>query len=635
MKPNEDQKELVKCLATEGITKPDGVKWSIFLNKRLVRLAKTRPNLAQTILSLTDFLPTLSLTERARYLLLGYTKPLTCLNCGTVLIIRAGNTLQFCSTACSNSNFLVKERKKATNQRNLGVDYPQQSSMVRERTKQNNLQKYGVDHPHKLQSVVDATKNTNLSIYGCTCSLHAGSVKEKTRASLLHRYGDTHSWGSKSTARVKSLDTLQSRYGVTNPSHSKEILVRTQATNTLRYNVPWVVSSALVREKSEKTLLQRYGVANIMRLPRVAKIVGIKSRRTRLANNWDSRIKLFKEAGITPLFSFHDFVKRGGIYKDNSYIKYKFQCDCDNIFETWIGMGRVPRCPTCYPSMRGTSKGEEEVAAFLADYTTVERHNRSVLNGQELDIYLPEYNMAVEYNGNYWHSQIGGNKERYYHQKKALACYESGVKLFSIFSDQWEQKQELICSMLLQRLKRIDTCVGARKCKIVSAVNSKTASTFFNENHLFGAVSGLTKGLEYEGQLVAALSIGKSRYDKAYSHELLRFAVKQKFSVQGGLSRLLNAFSVESLVCYADASFSTGTAYELVGFNRVGITAPGYYYLDRSYSHRYSRQQFQKHKLQGKLEHYLPERSEWENMQLNGYDRVWDCGNWVFAKPSQ
>ena len=24
--------------------------------------------------------------------------------------------------------------------------------------------------------------------------------------------------------------------------------------------------------------------------------------------------------------------------------------------------------------------------------------------------------------------------------------------------------------------------------------------------------------------------------------------------------------------------------------------------------------------------------SEWENMKLNGYDRIWDCGNYVFMK---
>jgi hypothetical protein len=37
-----------------------------------------------------------------------------------------------------------------------------------------------------------------------------------------------------------------------------------------------------------------------------------------------------------------------------------------------------------------------------------------------------------------------------------------------------------------------------------------------------------------------------------------------------------------------------------------------------------------KHKLKEKLNNYNDDLSEWENMQLNDYDRIWDCGNYVF-----
>jgi hypothetical protein len=35
--------------------------------------------------------------------------------------------------------------------------------------------------------------------------------------------------------------------------------------------------------------------------------------------------------------------------------------------------------------------------------------------------------------------------------------------------------------------------------------------------------------------------------------------------------------------------------------------------------------QFQKHKLKEKLKIYNENLTEWENMQLNGYNRIWDC----------
>ena len=40
-----------------------------------------------------------------------------------------------------------------------------------------------------------------------------------------------------------------------------------------------------------------------------------------------------------------------------------------------------------------------------------------------------------------------------------------------------------------------------------------------------------------------------------------------------------------------------------------------------------SRMQCQKHKLEAFLEAYDPELSEYENMALNDWDRVYDCSN--------
>ena len=50
----------------------------------------------------------------------------------------------------------------------------------------------------------------------------------------------------------------------------------------------------------------------------------------------------------------------------------------------------------------------------------------------------------------------------------------------------------------------------------------------------------------------------------------------------------------------------------------------------KNYTNRISRLQFQKHMLESKLEIFDSNLTEWENMQLNGYDRIWDCGNYVY-----
>ena len=36
---------------------------------------------------------------------------------------------------------------------------------------------------------------------------------------------------------------------------------------------------------------------------------------------------------------------------------------------------------------------------------------------------------------------------------------------------------------------------------------------------------------------------------------------------------------------------------------------------------------YQKHSLEKKLQTFDANLSEWDNMQLNNFDRIWDCGN--------
>ena len=48
----------------------------------------------------------------------------------------------------------------------------------------------------------------------------------------------------------------------------------------------------------------------------------------------------------------------------------------------------------------------------------------------------------------------------------------------------------------------------------------------------------------------------------------------------------------------------------------------------------FHRSSYQKHKLEKLLPIFESSMTEWENMQANGYDRIWDCGNdvWVWKR---
>ena len=80
------------------------------------------------------------------------------------------------------------------------------------------------------------------------------------------------------------------------------------------------------------------------------------------------------------------------------------------------------------------SKCEQEVFDSLQDLlpnVAIVQNDRTVLDGKELDILIPDYKVAVEVDGDYWH--CSAFKEPRYHQEKTLECMKQGIELFHIF----------------------------------------------------------------------------------------------------------------------------------------------------------------------------------------------------------
>jgi len=313
-------------------------------------------------------------------------------------------------------------------------------------------------------------------------------------------------------------------------------------------------------------------------------------------------------------------------YNGIKHNKYPWKCvKCNTEFEDDIDSGRIPRCPQCYPYFY--SKFEEEVLTFCKQYyPNLIENDRSILNGRELDIYIPEINIAIECNGLYWHSELNG-KDKEYHLNKTIECKEKGVNLIQIFEDEWYNKQDIVKSILLAKFGKIKNKIYARKC-IVKEINKKESDDFLFENHLQGEINGKTIGLYYNDELVSVLTYGKPRFNKKYDIEILRFCNKKNTVVIGGLSKLIKKLN-GSIISYCDLRYSNGKGYESAGFTYLKTSDPNYWYIKNK--KRYSRQKFQKNKLFDKLEYFDSTLTEKENMLINGYNILWDCGNLEFT----
>lgn len=289
-------------------------------------------------------------------------------------------------------------------------------------------------------------------------------------------------------------------------------------------------------------------------------------------------------------------------------------------------------CKTCNPVFRGISKAETDLFEFVNSLDGTAIRNSKLPSGLELDLFLPNKKLALEYDGLYWHSDKAGYSPTK-HLDKTIECEKLGIRLIHIFEDEWIKKQEIVKSRLRSTLGASQR-LFARKLNLDSNVTSKEARAFLNRTHIQGDCSASKRiGLrDQSGVLMALMTFGKSRFDKSVDWELIRYSSELNVNVVGGASRLLKAFCntyAGSIISYADRRWSQGNLYHALGFEFVRTTPPAYHYFKGDL--RENRQTFQKHKLAKVFpEFFEANKTEYEIMSDAGWNRIWDCGNLTF-----
>lgn len=307
--------------------------------------------------------------------------------------------------------------------------------------------------------------------------------------------------------------------------------------------------------------------------------------------------------------------------------KVWWKCEKGHNFETqlasFVYMGRA--CNKCSQKI---SKQEQVIADYVKTLGfTVKQSDRTVLGTHELDIYIPEKNLAIEYNGVYWHSEDQG-KDKEYHYTKWKACKDKNVQLFQIWEDDWDANPELIKNMIAHRLNSsTQKAVFARKTNFVNLTMDE-AKTFLNLHHLQGARNATVyNGLEDKttGELVAVLTATK----QGDTLEIIRFATSQQ--VTGGFSKMLKntlaQFStIKTVKSYSDNNHSLGNVYKKNGFTLTHEGKPNYFYIVNN--KRVHRLNFTKDRFKANPNLlWKPNYTEKQLAKLNNLVRVWDAGS--------
>lgn len=272
----------------------------------------------------------------------------------------------------------------------------------------------------------------------------------------------------------------------------------------------------------------------------------------------------------------------------------------------------------------------------LADYITsiyngeVVTNTRIVIYPKELDIYIPELGLAIEFNGTYWHSNE--RKSTSYHVDKSMQSGKAGVRLVHIFEYEWDNdtQREKIKYFLSDLINKDKRKVYGRETT-VNIITDDESADFLNKYHLQGnAGASIKYGCYIDNELLGVMTFGKPRFNKDFEYELIRMCWKPGTLVIGGTEKLFNRFirdyDPNNIICYCDAAKFVGSSYKKLGFKVDGLTTPNYVWVDYSNKDVLPRYRTMKQKL---LDEGLGEYGETEDeiMENLGYLKIYDCGN--------
>ena len=309
---------------------------------------------------------------------------------------------------------------------------------------------------------------------------------------------------------------------------------------------------------------------------------------------------------------------------------------CGNIRETKLANFSFQDCATC--SNSGVSKVETELFIWVKELypnTFKYKFEERITKPQEIDIFIPELNLGIEFCGLYHHrenelEEINADENKHY--KKMLKANKLGIRLITVFENEWNDKKEQVKGFLLSSLKKNTIKIGARNCQI-KEISTDTSNDFMDKNHIQGSDKPkISFGLFNENELVGVIT-GGYHPQAANSNDktlyLNRLAFKIGATVSGGASKLFSSLKkyakqngYKQIISWSDNRWSEGNVYKQLGFTfesqrekgkglSDGSIWPDFYYA-----------------YNGKLH----TRSASKNIDITKANKVYDCGKkrWSF-----
>ena len=512
------------------------------------------------------------------------------------------------------------------------------------------LKKYGHKDAVNSEHAKELSKQHCLERYGVPCYSQTDEYKESYRQTMLHKYGSTSVLGSQEL-RNKCKQTLTTRTGFDNPMKNPETVDkmmntkidkygglgfdspqlsdRIRRTNLEKYGVEYPTQNEEIRDKITQTCTEKYQSECYL------------SSKTRYqTNNTDG----------TKSEEYLKFKEDPKTYITQNYSKeITIQTLCKDLGVTDTPIYNTLIEHNCSDLIHNKmSSMEYEVIEFLKSIgiSNIVHNTKKVISPLELDIYLPDFKFAIECNPTVTHNSSISDpwsqkpKSPSYHKNKTRRCDEFNVELFHIFGYEWTNRKEIIMSMISTRLGKCDNRIYGRQTNIVELSNDDCLK-FLHQNHKQGGLfSNIRLGLKHNDDIISCMTFSKMRpmlgktSTSENEYELTRFCNLLNSSVVGGASKLFKHFvktyKPDKVVSFSDKAHTSGKLYELLGFEKVSVSEPGYVWVNLKDDSYLTRVKCQKRNLP-KVFHDVTEediqnKTEKQIMMEHGYVQVFDSG---------
>ena len=480
----------------------------------------------------------------------------------------------------------IKKRREMTNLERFGVIHKNQlesnrqnlkdkwdnktveeKEQIKEHRKQTCLDKYGVENSWQSDITKEKIQETNIKKYGTNWYTTSDDFKEKAKQTSMNHYGVDVPFKSKDV-QDKVKQTMKDKYNVENCSQLDFVKRKKEETCLKNYGVKCSLQNNEIRKKSELTSLKKYGT----RIPSQSIIIKEKTKQANL-----------KKFGVNYNVQQHISKETLNIINDKNALK---QFIINNNIKTYydlhdklndLSLSHIYKIPKKYNLedmlITNYSAFENEIRDFLTSHNIKFTTNtRSIIKPLELDIYIPEYNVAIECNGTYWHSSI--YKDANYHYNKSKLCESKNIRLIHVWEHEWnnELQRPILENIILSACGKIQNKIYARNCTI-EVKDSKSLKSFFEQNNIQGFRGGkFAICLMHNNEIVMSYIFGHAHFGKGkYEIEVIRGATKLGYTIIGGASKIWKYFkdnySYNNCVYYVDYNYFNGNSIKYLDEN--------------------------------------------------------------------